>query len=155
MLPRPTQNSGWISLIVAKNNEFVREGNEQQRGASPEEEIKEEKVDVIKWMNQSLSTSWPKQATITQEMLLFTFFSLNVLLVSFLSLGTWVCIPLSVNPPFLIYYFHHHPYLTGLLSRHLSLFKSEEGGEGVCLVVTHTIQITSSSMQLIKLLPTI
>ena len=118
--PKPTQNSGWISLIVSQNNEFVREGNKQLRGAPPEEENKEEKANVIKWMNQFPFTSWLEEATFTQEMLLFTLFSLSVLLVSSLYLGIFVWISLSMNPPFLIYSsLHHistiHPYLTNLL----------------------------------------
>ena len=66
-------------------------------------------------------------------MLLFTLFSLSVLLVSSLYLGIGVWIIFSANPP-LIRYFSFpyistiHPYLTNLLSWHLSLSKSKEGG---------------------------
>ena len=66
-------------------------------------------------------------------MLLFTLFSLSVLLVSSLYLGIFVWIFLSVNPPFLIHSFLHHistihHNLTNLLLWHLSLFTFEEGG---------------------------
>ena len=63
-------------------------------------------------------------------MLLFTLFSLNVLLVSSL----YLCLShLSVNPlPFIYFSFSHiptiHPYLTYFLSWHLFLSVFEEGG---------------------------
>ena len=67
-------------------------------------------------------------------MLLFTLFSLSVLLVSSLYLDTCVLPPFSVNPLSFIYFsFSHiptiHTYLTYFLSWHLFLSISEEGGD--------------------------
>ena len=50
---------------MSQNNEFVREGNKQLRGALPKEKNKEEKANVIKWMNQFPFTSWLEEATFT------------------------------------------------------------------------------------------
>ena len=107
---------------MAQNNEFVKEGNEQLRGAPPKEENKEEKASFIKWMNQFLNTSWPEEATITLKK---CYYSLSFLSVFFLFLFYLLVLvsrsPFLCEPPFLIYYFLHHistihPYLTDLLS---------------------------------------
>ena len=37
--------------------------------------IRKKKKKVVKWMSLILNTNWPEEATIIQEMLLFTLFS--------------------------------------------------------------------------------
>ena len=92
-------------------------------------------------------------------MLLFTLFSPSVLLVFSLYLGTCVLPLFSVNPIFLLIYFSFSHISTFILTQHTSYHDTcfflylKKVAEGTCLAVTCIVQVTSSSIQLIKPLP--
>ena len=58
-----------------KSIKFVREGNEQQGRALPEDEDREEKANFIEYMSIYPSASLPEEAKIIQKVALFTLFS--------------------------------------------------------------------------------
>ena len=85
---------------------------------------------------------------------------LNALFLTLLILRIVLGSPFSGKVLSLIYSLFLHIltpylYLTRFLSWHLSTKTFAEGGRRSCLAVNYTVQVTSSSMQLIKLLPTI
>ena len=62
------------SLTLAQINKFIKEEIKQQERASPEDENKEERLDMIKYVGKCLNTSTLEEAANTKNNALFILF---------------------------------------------------------------------------------
>ena len=79
---------------------FLERETNNKKGALVEDSNKEEKELLNRWANFTIQIG-PRRPQL-HRLCYCSLSSLNILPVSFLSLDTFVSIPLSINPPFLI-----------------------------------------------------